>query len=242
MNSLKRYDPVVFDHKTAFMQRIADYVRLGYCYWQLTEVRVERAWALAQKFRRLYEVHLHRNQRARARANGEGSAYALWWQQHADSLVVCLLVTPGSHAAHRLERLRDAAEKNGRIALGDYELRRHQRPGARGPSWTWALSAEAYEGWRARVIGDVRRGIPADDITAELVRMPGFAGVRAQVKALNALVTGEHVRRGGSAGQLTRRRIAYVQRTANRGKRLSTLHCVSTATPAAIAKPTVTSA
>ena len=52
MTLQQHYNPVVFDRKTVFMQRLADFVRLGYRHYVLGEVRPDRAWALASKFRR----------------------------------------------------------------------------------------------------------------------------------------------------------------------------------------------
>lgn len=143
-----RYDPVVFDRKTVFMQRLADYVRQGYHYYALGEVSPERASSVAGKFSRLYEVNLHRNHRARLRAHGDASAYCLWWQPHTDTLVFALLLTPGPHAARQLEKLQDACTRDARITLGDYELVQRPRDGQPHPAWTWRLTTEGYEGWR----------------------------------------------------------------------------------------------
>lgn len=253
------YNPTVFDRKTVFMQRIADFVRLGYREYVLNEVPADRAWPLAMKFRRLYEVHLHRNHRARLRAAGEASAYTLWWQPHADSVVFALLITPGSHAARQLERLRDATTREGRLTLGDYEL--VQRPRAKKPrpagarpanphsscsqegrptveddarprqpraaemrpAWTWRLTAEAYEGWRLRVLEVVRGGneFVVQQLIDDLLAMPGFAGVREQVKKLKSLFRSEWKRRRGAVPVPTLPRQRFVQRLENRGKRLS---------------------
>ena len=208
------YNPVVFDRKTVFMQRLADYVRMGYRHYVVGEVRPDRAWPLAMKFSRLYEVHLHRNQRARARANGEGSAYALWWQPHADTLVFALLLTPGSHAARQLEKLRDCGERSTRITLGDYELVQRSREGAALPAWTWRLTDEAYDGWRARVLEVVRGGndFVVQQLIDDLTSMPGFAGVREQVKKLKALFRAEWARRRGKQNMPALPRQRFVQR------------------------------
>lgn len=220
-----RYDPLVLAHKAAFMQRLADFVRLGYREYVLGEVRLERAPALAAKFARLYEVHLHRNQRARARAAGEASAYALWWQPHADAVVFALLLTPGSHAARRLERLRDATTREGRFVLGDYELVQRPRDGQARPSWTWRLTLQGYEGWRARVLQTVRGGsdFEVQLLVDDLMALPGFAGVREQAQRLRQLLRAQWRRRrpGRAVPQLGRQR--FVQRLANRGTRLSQL-------------------
>lgn len=221
----QHYNPVVFDRKTAFMQRLADFVRLGYRHYVLGEVRPDRAWALASKFRRLYEVHLHRNQRARARANGEGSAYVLWWQPHAESVVFALLLTPGQHAARQLEKLRDCGERGSRITLGDYELVQRPREGKTSPAWSWRMTDEAYEGWRARVLEVVRGGndFLVQQLIADLMATPGFAGVREQVKKLKALFRAEWARRRGKQSMPPLPRQRFVQRLQSTGCHLSTI-------------------
>ena len=187
------YNPTVFDRKTVFMQRLADFVRLGYVYYAVGEVRVERAMPLASKFRRLYEVHLHRNQRAKNRADGEASAYCLWWRSHADTVVFALLLTPGPHAARQLERLKDGSAREDRLILGDYELVQRPREGQARPAWTWRLTEDAYLGWRARVLEVVRGGndFVVGQVVDDLMATPGFAGVREQVKKLKALFRSE---------------------------------------------------
>jgi hypothetical protein len=225
MSLRPHYNPLVFDRKTAFMQRLADYVRLGYRHYVRGEVRSDRAWPLAMKFSRLYEVHLHRNQRARARANGEASAYALWWQPHADGVVFALLLTPGTHAARQLERLRDCGDKGSRITLGDYELVQRPREGKASAAWTWRLTEEAYEGWRARVLEVVRGGneFVVKQLIDDLTSTPGFAGVREQVKKLKALFRAEWARRRGKQSMPPLPRQRFVQRLENTGRRLSSL-------------------
>lgn len=219
------YNPIVFDHKTVFMQRLADFVRLGYRNYVLGEVRPGRAWPLAMKFSRLYEVHLHRNQRARARAIGEGSAYALWWRPHADNLVFALLLTPGTHAARQLEKLRDCGERGNRITIGDYELVQRPREGKAAPAWTWRLTDDAYQGWRARVLEVVRGGndFLVQQLIDDLTSTPGFAGVREQVKKLKLLFRAEWRRRRGKQALPELPRQRFVQRLENKGERLRAL-------------------
>ncbi len=225
MTLKQRYDTVVFDRKNVFMQRLADFVRLGFAHYVVGEVRADRAWPLAMKFRRLYEVHLHRNQRARLRAHGEASAYCLWWQPYAGTVVFALLLTKGPHAARQLEKVRDAAEREGRLVLGDYELVQRPRPGQQRAAWTWRLTEVAYEGWRARVLQVVRGGndFTVQQLVDDLMATPGFAGVREQVKKLKALFKSEWKRRRGNQPAVVLPRQRFVQRLTNRGTLLSSL-------------------
>ena len=152
--------------------------------------------------------------------------YALWWKPHADAVVFALLLTPGQHAARQLEKLRDSGERNDRITLGDYELVQRPREGRASPAWTWRLTDEAYQGWRARVLEVVRTGndYVVRQLIDDIMATPGFAGVREQVKKLKALLRAEWARRRGgqAAPELPRQR--FVQRLENKGSRLNTLH------------------
>lgn len=222
-----RYDPLVFDRKTVFMQRIADQVRRGYRWYALGEVRLDRAKALVAKFARLYNVHLHRNQKLRERASGLASADLLLWQPHTDTIVFCLLLTPGSHVAHMLEKLRDATLRDTRLTLGDYELVQQPRPGNDRPAWTWRLTSNAYEGWRMRALEVCRKGndFEVRQFIASLHATPGFAGIREQVKKVKGLFRAEW-RRRRSDGVLVpalAMRQRYAQRLPNSGLQISRL-------------------
>lgn len=219
------YNPIVLNRKTVFMQRLADYVRLGYREYVLGEVRADRALALAAKFQRLYEVHLHRNHRARARANGEASAYAVWWQPHADTIVFALLLTPGRHAVRQLEKLQDATERDARLAVGDYELVQRPRADKASPAWTWRLTEAAYEGWRERTLEVVKGGntFVVRQHIDDLMSMPGFAGIREQVKKLKSLFRSEWTRRRKAQDMPTLPRQRFVQRLESKGVRLRAL-------------------
>ena len=140
-------------------------------------------------------------------------------------MTFALLQTPVPHAARQLERLKDGSAREGRLALGDYELVRRPRPGQSKAAWTWRLTEDGYLGWRARVLEVVRGG--NDFVIAQLVddlmATPGFAGVREQVNKLKALFRSEWKRRRSKqvAPGLARQR--FVQRLENRGVPLATL-------------------
>lgn len=222
-----RYDPFVYDKKSVFMQRLADVVRLGYRHYACGEVPLERAPALVAKFCRLYGVHLHRNQKARLRAAGEASAYLLLFHVSTDTLKFCLLLTAGQHAAYHLERMHPIDDRHTRLALEDYELVLRTRPGNARPSWTWRLTNEGYEGWRYRILEVCRDGneFAIRQCVDSLLAMPGFAGIREQVKKLKALFRAEWKRRrpDSTMNPLAGRRQRYVQRLPDSGQRLRAL-------------------
>lgn len=251
------YDPTLYLYKSVFLQRIADYVRSGHVHWTSGEVTLSKAAALAKKFDRLYGVGRTRHQRAWARQKGEASAVLLFYrrpertsdspvlspdgkQQTADevcqtterpepTLMWMLLVTDGEHLAPRLERLRLALDPGGRVRFDELELVALPRAGQAKPAWTWRLTEDAVQGWRASLIDCARRQPwRLGHEVQQLARLPGFAGCRAQVKKLMQLARGEHRRRLPDAPALACPRHPYLARLPDAGVRLSALVRVAT--------------
>ncbi len=195
------FDPPVLLHKSSIMQKVADYVRLGFTDYVSGVVAAEKASAFVRKMALYYRVDLgaDRNYRARSKANGDGCAILLLYGS-AKSLSWFLLVSSGTHPARSLERLKSAVDRDGRVIVqGDYELVRHTRSGIR-PSWTWRMTKQTYLGLRMRVIECVRK---QDEQAIRqtifgLYRAPGFAGVRRQVGKAAALLRAEWKRARGS--------------------------------------------
>ena len=188
------YDPLVLASKAALMQRLADYVRLGYRYWTSGEIPLDRANRLVDKFHRLYEVGRSRNQRCSAKRDGIANSVLLLYlphtataAQHAsgqepyadtprpyaesrepqrESIRWFLLATEGDGLVHEQEKLRDAwsGSAQDRLQLTGYELVKLPRPGRAEPSWTWRMTKETYDAWRSRVIDTARR--PGMDTTS----------------------------------------------------------------------------
>lgn len=251
------YDPFIYLYKSVFLQRIADYVRTGHVHWTSGEVTASKAAALAKKFDRLYGVGRSRHQRAWARQKGEASAVLLFYRRPGRSsaspvpspdggrqttdeacrtadaaeprLVWMLLVTEGEHLAPRLERLHHAPDPSGRVRVDELELVALPRTGQTRPAWTWRMTEEAVQGWRATIIDCARRqpwrlGYEVQ----QLARLPGFAGCRAQVKKLMQLARGEHRRRLPGEPALACPRQPYLARLPDAGVRLSALTRVAT--------------
>ncbi len=91
------FDPPVFLHKSTLMQRISDYVRLGFSDYVCGVVRAERASRFVRKMARFYRVDLgaDRNYRARLKAAGEGCAILFLYSGQPDALSWFVLVSPG---------------------------------------------------------------------------------------------------------------------------------------------------
>lgn len=225
INSKPPRDATVQRYKAAFMQRIADHVRLGYTHWTAGTVSAERAQALARKFHNRYGTGLTRHQKAYARLQGRASATLVLWSDQPDQLHWLLMLTPGENLAHELEQLQDATTASGRIAVTGYELVQSPRRGCERPAWTWRMTADTYEAWRERILRGARH---SPDVLSqhvkELGRTPGFTGCRAQVRKLLQLARAEARRRQGAAATTVSYppSIGYVQRLSQTGTPLAT--------------------
>lgn len=189
-------DLEIFKSKTALMQRVADWVRVGYNHWTMGTVQRKKAHDLVRKFNRNYFVMQNKNERFQAKKLGDGCASLLLWESESGVLTWILLVTNGEHPAHQLEKLRNAHEQNGRLVLTGYELVRHTRSGSSKPSWTWRMQISNYEAWRIRVIQTCRNGTDQKirQIIHSLYHTPGFSQCRSQVGKLMVLFRAEWAR------------------------------------------------
>ena len=226
------FDPLVLTWRAAYMQRIADYVRLGYWRWTSGEVSLERAPAFVQKFAALYRVDASRGQRLRLRRAGLGAARLLLFAPKVDSrqgpakLSWVLLVSDGEHPAAALEKLRDTRSAGERIRVGGYELVLLPRKDSPRPAWTWRMHEERYQAWRDRVVEAARKPwLSAEaDIIKGLYSVPGFAGIRSQVGYLVSLWRREWKRRRNASARFPALpQLRYVQRLRNAGVPLSRL-------------------
>lgn len=206
--------------KAAFMQRIADHVRLGYTQWTSGTVGAERAQAIVKKFHQRYGTGLTRHQKAYARGQGQASAVLIMREAEPGLLHWMLMLTPGDNLAYDLERLRDATTAYGRVAVTGYELVQLPRRGSKRSAWTWRMTTSTYDAWRERILRSARRHPDAlTEQLAELARTPGFAGCRAQMRKLLQLARAESRRRLGTAATTVSypARIGYVQRLSQSG-------------------------
>ncbi|HZT04561.1 MAG TPA: hypothetical protein VFA39_20095 [Steroidobacteraceae bacterium] len=189
----------VIQARAHLMQQINDHVRNGYRHWCTGTVPLSKAQAWAQKAEHLYDIGIDRNARARRKKAKLGSAYMYLYplDRSLDNNRVgwVLLVTDGLHPAHLGEKLHRAEDDP--VELFGYQLVREPRAGKEKPVWTWRMKRAAYDAWRERIIDVVRRGSDYDvrRMLLQLSAAPGFAAIRAQIKALHRLVNAEWARR-----------------------------------------------
>lgn len=224
------YDPSVHVHKTVLMQRLLDAVIRGYCWHTSGTVPVQKAWHLAEKFARCYDVHLNVNQRAYAKRMGKSnSRLFLYAPPDSDSFLWWLLVTAGDGVVHREERLDRVSATRNRLRVGDdYELVRRTRASNKGGGtvWTWRMTSTCISQWRERIIYSCRRpdSFTVTQAIGSLYRTPGFSGNRVQVGKLVALARAEWLRRHGTLDAfILPPALPYVERLSDTNVMLSEL-------------------
>lgn len=197
--------------KTVFMQRIADHVGRGYPYFVGGQIPEERWPVLCRKFSDLYRVDLGKDARYRRKKLGLGNAVLLGMRAEG-GVIWMLLVTPGDHPAHTLEKLREATEFA--IEVTGYELVRTTRSGSPKPVWSWRMTAAHYRSWRERIIAAVRHHdrVLGKQLWESLYHSPGFAGIRTQVGKLVSLFKREWQRVEQSPFPYPARPLYYVRR------------------------------
>lgn len=189
------YDPEIPRFQTVAMQRLSDAVSQGYRHHTGGIVSAEKAQKMVAKFAALYGLDLTANERWRQKKVGRantrliiypdrGAAAFRWW----------LLATPGDGPVHASMQLLDAGDRRQALTWGDrYELVQLPRKG--GPArWTWRMTDLEREAWEERIRAAIRnRG--DDDLLRQAIwslqRIPGFAGLRDQVKLLRQEISAE---------------------------------------------------
>lgn len=180
------YNPTVLIAKTVFLQRIQEAVGDGYRYYATGTIPPHRALGLVRKFAEAYGVHWDKNERYRRKAAGLGNARLVLGLNQEMTVDFFLLVSPGEHVAHQLERLADATKVP--IRYREFELVTMTRKGRDKPGLTWRLDAATVSAWRERLhlhTAHYNRAALFQDWFS-LYRVPGFAGVRRQVGDLVA--------------------------------------------------------
>ena len=178
------YNPLVFDRKSVFMQRIADHARAGYLHWTAGEIPIEKAAAFSRKFADFYLVGLTKDVRYKRKQLGLGNAVLLLWEGQGEfksRIHFVLMVTSKLHPAHDSEQLQDV--RLNRIQVEGYELLELPRVGKDHPSWTWRMTKETYQKWEFRIEQVTKSRNPKQASAAfySLYKSPGFAGIRSQV-------------------------------------------------------------
>ena len=193
------YNPIVLTSKTIFLQRVQELVGAGYRYYAGGTLELDRAPSLVRKFASTYLVHVDKNERYRRKAAGLGNARVMLRLTEEQTVDFLLLVTPGEHPAHQLEKLKDATLRP--LRYREFELAMLTLKGRQKPGLTWRWQAETVEAWRERLhlhTAHLDRKALFNDWHS-LYRVPGFGGIRRQVGELVAFWRHEWMKLQGAA-------------------------------------------
>lgn len=186
----------VFTRLDAFLSAILDQARNGYIRYTTGQVSPCKIVALANKFELLYLTCADKNERFRQKQAGIAPARLLIYEEaQGEALLWVLLVhKDGENPAEKLEKLLPLDNRKTRLEIAGLELVRRDDAGKL--RWTWQMTAETEQTFRARIIHAIRaydnRELAA--IQHELWRLPGFNRVRQQVGKATALARNEWAR------------------------------------------------
>jgi hypothetical protein len=181
--------PFIFTYKTPFMQRIADLVRTGHTQYIMGTISDSKAGLFAQKFEQKFQTGRSNVQACRARKQGEHSARLLFLHQDSTpNLTWILLYCPGVTPDQSGEAWRNALQD--KINITGYELVRRTRQKSKAPAWTWRYEETRYFALRDSILTVIRKRheLELTQLIHSLVRSPGFAGIRDQVKNLVSIL------------------------------------------------------
>jgi hypothetical protein len=218
-------DPFIYTSKTVWMQRVIDALRSGPPLYVMGRVPLEKVPNLLHKFSTRYVLNANRMKDCRARKLGKDVARWIGYERSPGEVHWILFYWPGKDNVFAEEKWQQTAKD--RIEHSGYEVVRLTRPGAKAPAWTWRYTRDQYQSLRDEIIRAIRTRQDAllEQRIYSLVRTPGFAGARAQVKALWKLVRDEwkRSRKKTEKPPAIPPTIGYVRRLPDKGKLWSEL-------------------
>ena len=189
------------------MQRIQDYVRTGHGTFVQGVVPTAKVPAFAEKMTTLHPVFNDKLKAFRAREKGEASGRLMFWLPKSDSENVhwILLVHPARDDPQHpekskldpSEKWKNAYHRDQKVELTGYELVRQTKENATKPVWTWRYRADRYDDLRDNLVLAIRskRDQEVKRSLEVIWGSMGFAGSRAQAKALAKVFKDEWKRR-----------------------------------------------
>ncbi len=186
----------IFTRLDAFLSAILDQARNGYLRYTIGTCAASKVFALVNKFELMYLTGADKNQRFRQRQSGIAPArLQLYERAQGEPLIWVLLVHEhGENPAQKLEKLICLEDRKTRLEIAGLELVRRDDAGKL--RWTWQMTSDLEQTFRARIIHAIRardhRELSA--VQHELWRLPGFNRVRHQVGKAAALARNEWAR------------------------------------------------
>lgn len=212
----------VFTQKSAFMQRVADYVRTGHqAYFQgVTDVS-----KIFQTWEKLVGVHPIFNDRLKAfrtREKGLPTGRLMMYQNlnEPEKIHWIVLVHAKTDQLAPGEKWRHAEDPHARVQFTGYELLRVTKEGASKPAWTWRYNPTRYADLRDAMAMAIRsrRDQDVKVLIESIFGTMGFSGSREQAKALAKLMKEEWAkRRPGDEMPEVPKGIGWIRRKADKG-------------------------
>lgn len=212
----------VFTHKSAFMQRIADYVRTGHQAYIQGLTAAEKIHSKWTKLAMDHPVFDNRLKAFRAREKGEPTGRLLLYQNptQPEKIHWFLLIHGRKDQLTPGESWRHAEDPRSRIQFTGYELVRVTKEGLKKPVWTWRYADHRYQDIRDLMVHAIRSRRD-DELKKQIESIfgtMGFAGSREQAKKLAVLMREEwQKRRPGETMPETPKQIGWVRRKADKG-------------------------
>lgn len=189
-------------NKAQTMRYLMEMVQRGYRYWISGVIPIDKAAALARKFKERYHCDVSESTRWRNKKQGEANTVLIMYpqvpgqDQPITHVLWWLLITSGTGSVFEEEytTIQDAHDKHGRLRWQQqFVLVHRQRPREYGGQWhlTWEMQKPYYVHLHERITGLASGRIPKTRIhatrteqleaeIADMLRMPGFNGVRLQ--------------------------------------------------------------
>lgn len=212
----------VFTQKSAFMQRVADYVRTGHQAYIKGKTDTSKIFKTFDKLVANNPVFDDKLKAFRARERGEATGRLLMYMDKKAPEVIhwFLLVHGKSDQLPTAEKWLHAEDKHNRIVFTGYELLRVTKEGQKKPSWTWRYNDERYQNLRDSLVMSIRSRRDQDlkILIEKLFGTMGFSGSREQAKELLKLIKNEwERRRSGEEMPELPKMIYWVRRKADSG-------------------------
>lgn len=190
----------VFTSKSAFMQRIQDYVRTGHIWHIQGLISNEKVPKFAEKMYAEHPVYDDKLKASRARGKGDPTGRLMFWLPHSDSQNVHWILAVHADKKELLSKTEKWARADARdekIKLTGYELVRQTKPLQNRPVWTWRYQSERYGELRDALVLSIRSRRDQDlKKYLDLIwGTMGFSGSREQAKALAKVFKDEWKRR-----------------------------------------------
>lgn len=179
---------LLYSSLSIVMQRIQDFVNLGYTRYVCGSTSVDKIEQVIALFEMNYQASISRYQRSKRTHMGLGNVH-LVLRLKGEQVYWWLLATPpevGRHPIHETDTLKNALIVGERIEIDGFELVRLPKKGTDRTKLTWRMTTSTFDGFSQSVV-DAVRSRSYQSMQYVLYRLwsnPGFNGIRSQIGKL----------------------------------------------------------